>query len=271
MTPGDELSVDVRAFLDTTDGITLGKPLVNGPAGWTIAEMPRPDDNDADNPFARFFRESATASTSFRAQAPANAPLTQPYWLAQPRKSDLFDWPAGSPKGAPFAGPLLTASLPVQVAGVSFELTRPVEYRFADRVRGEIRRNVEVVPALTVGLDSRLLVVPSGAAPQQRTHGGARREPVTPAGERHVVAHCAGGLDRHPRRSALHAEARRAHRRLVHAERALSGAGGHGGRRRARHRRRRALHPGSADHRLPAHPDAPALRAGRWRACAPST
>ena len=44
-----------------------------------------------------------------------------------------------------------------------------MEYRFADRVRGEIRRNVEVVPALTVGLDSRLLVVPSGAAPQQRT------------------------------------------------------------------------------------------------------
>ncbi len=169
VTPGDELSVDVRAFLDTTDGITLGKPLVTGPKGWTIAEMPRPDDNDADNPFARFFRETATASTSFRAQAPADAPLTQPYWLAQPRKGDLFDWPAGSPKGAPFAGPLLTASLPVQVAGVSFELTRPVEYRFADRVRGEIRRNVEVVPALTVGLDSRLLVVPSGAAPQQRT------------------------------------------------------------------------------------------------------
>jgi LmbE family N-acetylglucosaminyl deacetylase len=169
VTPGDELSVDVRTFLAAADGITLGKPTVSGPAGWTLAEMPRPDDNDADNPFARFFRETPTASTSFRAQPPADAPLTQPYWLAQPRKGDLFDWPAGSPKGAPFAGPLLTASLPVQLAGVSFELIRPVEYRFADRVRGEIRRNVEVVPPLTVGLDSRLLVVPSGVAPQQRT------------------------------------------------------------------------------------------------------
>jgi len=169
VTPGEALSVDVRTFLARPDGITLAVPRVSGPAGWTIAEAPRPDDNDADNPFARFFRESPTASTSFRAQAPADAPLTQPYWLAQPRTGDLFDWPAGSSKGSPFAGPLLTASLPVQLAGVSFDLTRPVEYRYADRVRGEIRRNVAVVPALAVGLDSRLLVVPSGAAPQQRT------------------------------------------------------------------------------------------------------
>jgi len=80
VTPGDALSVDVRTFLARPDGITLGVPRVSGPAGWTIAEAPRPDDNDADNPFARFFRESPTASTSFRAQAPADAPLTQPYW-----------------------------------------------------------------------------------------------------------------------------------------------------------------------------------------------
>jgi LmbE family N-acetylglucosaminyl deacetylase len=169
VTPGDALSVDVRVFLANPDGITLGPPRVSGPAGWTIAEAARPEDNDADNPFARFFRESPAASTTFRAQAPADAPLTQPYWLAQPREGDLFHWPPGSPKGAPFAGPLLRASLPIQVAGVSFDLTRPVEYRYADRVRGEIRRNIAVVPALAVGLDSRLLVVPSGTAPQQRT------------------------------------------------------------------------------------------------------
>ena len=99
VTPGDAVSVDVRAFLAATDGITLGKPSVSAPPGWTIAEAPRPDDNDADNPFARFFRETPTASTSFRAQAPADAPLTQPYWLAQPRKGDLFDWPAGLAQG----------------------------------------------------------------------------------------------------------------------------------------------------------------------------
>ena len=51
--------------------------------------------------FARFFRETPTAATTFRASAPADAPLTQPYWLAQPRQGDLFTWRDGSPKSAP--------------------------------------------------------------------------------------------------------------------------------------------------------------------------
>ena len=169
LTPGDAVVVDVRAFAADPSAIRLGTPRVTGPEGWTIAQAPRPADTDADNPFARFFRESPTASTTFRAQAPADAPLTQPYWLAQPRKGDRFDWPAGSPAGAPFAEPLLTAHLPVEAAGVSFELARPVEYRYADRIRGEIRRHVAVVPAVAVGLDSRLMVVPSGRAAEPRT------------------------------------------------------------------------------------------------------
>ena len=169
LTPGDAIVVDVRAFAADSSVVRLGAPRVAGPPGWTIEPAPRPEDSDADNPFARFFRESPTASTTFRAQAPADAPLTQPYWLVQPRKGDLFEWPSGSSKGAPFAEPLLTAHLPVEIAGVSFELARAVEYRYADRIRGEIRRHVAVVPAVAVGLDSRLMVVPSGGAADPRT------------------------------------------------------------------------------------------------------
>jgi hypothetical protein len=43
-----------------------------------------------------------------------------------------------------------------------------VQYRFADRVRGELRRDVNVVPAVSVGLDSRLLVVPAGSSPNEQ-------------------------------------------------------------------------------------------------------
>jgi LmbE family N-acetylglucosaminyl deacetylase len=181
LTPGEAVTVNVRTFLADASAVTLGTPRVNGPAGWTVAPSTAAEPAD-DSPFARFFRETPTAATAFRAQAPADAPLTQPYWLAQPRKGDLFDWPAGSPKGAPFGPPLLTATVPVTVGGVTFDLTRPVEYRYADRVRGELRRPLAVVPPVTVGLDSRLLVVPSGPAPQQRTvvvrASSLSREPV---------------------------------------------------------------------------------------------
>lgn len=168
VTPGAAVTVTARAFVADAARVSLGTPRMHAPEGWTVAPSQGADADD-DNPFARFFRETPTAATTFRASAPADAPLTQPYWLAQPRQGDLFTWRDGSPKSAPFGPPLLTASLPVTVGGVTFDLTRPVEYRYADRVRGEIRRQLAVVPPVAVGLDSRLLVVPSGAAPQQRT------------------------------------------------------------------------------------------------------
>ncbi len=169
LTPGGSVTVTVRTFVADGSGVTLGAPRVTGPRGWTIAPATPGNDADGDNPFARFFREFPAATTTFRASAPEDAPFTQPYWLAQPRQGDSFVWPAGAPGGTPFDAPLLTAHQPIEVAGVTFELTRPVEYRYADRVRGEIRRSPAVVPAVAVGLESRLLIVPSGAAAQQRT------------------------------------------------------------------------------------------------------
>jgi hypothetical protein len=47
-------------------------------------------------------------------------------------------------------------------------VTEPVQYRFADRIRGELRRNVEVVPAVSVGLDSKLLIIPVGGAKNEQ-------------------------------------------------------------------------------------------------------
>ena len=39
----------------------------------------------------------------------------------------------------------------------------PVLYRYADPVRGEIRRDVNVVPAVALGFESPLLVIPTGS------------------------------------------------------------------------------------------------------------
>ena len=62
----------------------------------------------------------------------------------------------------------MTADVAVEIGGVKVTISRPVEYRFADRIRGELRREINVVPAVTVGLDSRLLIVPTGATLNQQ-------------------------------------------------------------------------------------------------------
>jgi hypothetical protein len=60
------------------------------------------------------------------------------------------------------------ARVAAEIGGVAVTLTEPVEYRLVDRVRGELRRNVEVVPAVSVGFDSRLEIVPTASLGQPR-------------------------------------------------------------------------------------------------------
>ena len=86
---------------------------------------------------------------------PATAAITQPYFLEQPRQGDSYRWPEGSAKGAPFAPSLLIGEVGLKIGDVNLVVSRPVQYRFADPIRGELRRPVNVVPRVTVGLDTR--------------------------------------------------------------------------------------------------------------------
>jgi len=86
--------------------------------------------------------------------------VTAPWWLAQPRS------------GATFANLRSTADegsvrseanvlLLVTVDSASFILTAPVVYRYADQVRGEIRRPIAGVPAVSVRLDQEFEYAPA--------------------------------------------------------------------------------------------------------------
>ena len=96
---------------------------------------------------------------------PAGAAVTQPYFLREPRRGDMYQWPAGGERTVPFDAPLLTVEVSAEIGGAAVVIARPVQYRMGDRVRGELRRDVNVVPAVTVGVDSPLMIVPTGSAP----------------------------------------------------------------------------------------------------------
>ncbi|MDM7920880.1 MAG: PIG-L family deacetylase, partial [Pyrinomonadaceae bacterium] len=165
--PGDSADVSVRVFAPEGTDVKVTASELKVPAGWTSASQEEPA-QPATNSF-RPRREPSTAASFFKVTVPANAEPTEPYWLVSPRKNFTFDWSAADgSKNMPFAAPLVTAQVKMTVGGQEIEVSQPVEFRFADDIRGELRRDINVVPAITVGLESDLMIASATSGEQKR-------------------------------------------------------------------------------------------------------
>lgn len=154
--PGGTIDVTVRTFaaspLSRPPDVTLRTP-----DEWRATRLP----DGADAPGPR--RETPAHVARFQVSPPATSTLTQPYFLASPRIGPMYPAAPGADLTKPFQTSLLEASLQFTIDGVAVTVSEPVLYRYADPVRGEIRRDVNVVPAVALGFESPLLVVPTGA------------------------------------------------------------------------------------------------------------
>jgi LmbE family N-acetylglucosaminyl deacetylase len=163
---GDSIDVQVRTFVPASPNVAIGKAILNAPAGWAAEPLPNESTGQGGGFVNR--RETPTNLVSYRVRVAADAQPTQPYYLKQPRNGDVYKWNDTDPKALPFDPPLLTASVSLTIGGIDVIVTKPVQFRYADDVRGELRRDVNVVPRLAVGLDTPLLIVPLGTTPNQQ-------------------------------------------------------------------------------------------------------
>jgi len=164
---GTTVGVSIRTFLPEGSLVQVASTVLRGPGGWTIATAAAPPPaGGGGGGFGR--RETPANEARYTVAVPADAPLTQPYYLRQARRGDSYAWSDGGPLTLPFAPPLLTADVTLTIGGVAVPVSKPVMFRYADRVRGELRRDVNIVPAVTVGVDSKLMIVPTGTAPFQQ-------------------------------------------------------------------------------------------------------
>ena len=162
---GGTVTVTVRTFAPGAP-VTVTDTRVTAPTGWTVERIAGADSAAAPNAFAA--RDTPSHTARYRLTVPADAPLTQPYFLQQRRQGNSYAWTDDAPKTLPFGPPPLEGHVSMEISGVTITVTRPVQYRIGDRVRGELRREVNVVPAVVVGLDSRLLIVPLGSTVNQQ-------------------------------------------------------------------------------------------------------
>ncbi len=161
---GDSTGIAVKIFGDAAQ---IKNVSLNLPIGWKVenAVEPKPTGNS-------FFSRPEVASNAayFSVAVPAGAAPTQPYWLEKPRKNFTFDWSATSDavKTAPFQNQLISAAVTMEIGGVEIIVSQPVQYRYADQIRGELRRDLNVVPLVNIALDTNLLIVPASNKPQKQ-------------------------------------------------------------------------------------------------------
>jgi LmbE family N-acetylglucosaminyl deacetylase len=165
--PGGGVNVTVRTFLAPTSPAKVVKATVAAPPRWQVTTQ-NPSGPSAAAAGGGATRETPSHQATYRIAVPANAPPTQPYYLQQRRQGDMYEWIDSLSRTLPFDPPLLRGIVTLEIEGTSFDVVRPVEFRFADPVRGELRRDVNVVPSIAVGVDPKLLIVPTGKTTNQQ-------------------------------------------------------------------------------------------------------
>ena len=128
-----------------------GPPGAPGPPG-----PPGPSNPAADIGYNESFAEN------WRVDVPPGAGLTRPYWRRLSLNDPRVVVDDTALIGLPWRPQPVIGRARFLVDGVEIEIRRPAQYRFADRAFGEIRRELQVVPALSVTMDPRVVVAPSG-------------------------------------------------------------------------------------------------------------
>ncbi|WP_443946124.1 PIG-L family deacetylase [Pedobacter sp. AW1-32] len=82
---------------------------------------------------------------------PADALLTEPYWLAKPAKNAaMYSVPNDTLIGLPEAESPLFVRLTLKISGESFSVKLPLSYKKLDPVRGDVVEGLRIVPAVEV-------------------------------------------------------------------------------------------------------------------------
>lgn len=172
VTPGESVAVTANIYLGRSaaneNKTTSSAPDVKlvAPANWYIQPLQSEQEQPSPATMIRG-REKPDLVASFRAVIP-DGEFTQPYWLAKPRTKDQFDWDETMPRNLPFAPAVAHVNAVLTLSGERVVINQPVEYRFADKTFGEIRRELKVAPALTLTVHPALLVIPAESRDRTR-------------------------------------------------------------------------------------------------------
>lgn len=115
-------------------------------------------------------------SVSFKIQNEKNS---NPYWLSEEESSGMFHVHDIFLAGKPVSPPALTASADLWIDNKKLRLTKAVNYKWTDPVKGELYRDFEILPAAVVSFNEPLLIFNQGKEKKLRLNVKANADNVS--------------------------------------------------------------------------------------------
>ncbi|MCD0478686.1 PIG-L family deacetylase [Chryseobacterium sp. LC2016-29] len=110
--------------------------------------------------FNRKLSKDSLITIQYEIQIPADAALTEPYWLAKPAKdAATFSVPSDTLIGLPEAESPLNVLLGLKIGSEKFQVKLPLSFKKLDPVRGDVVEALRIVPALELKFTQPLYLV----------------------------------------------------------------------------------------------------------------
>jgi LmbE family N-acetylglucosaminyl deacetylase len=151
-TPGSELKLTATALNRSHVPMSLVEVSFNGASPAVAGQAP--SDLPCNTPVSR----------NAVWKVPAGRPYSQPYWLVEPPRGGAYTVSNQELVGRPESPVALSARFRLRVDAEDIEFTRPVVYRWVDRVRGELTRPVVVAPPVAVQLSESAMLFPNASS-----------------------------------------------------------------------------------------------------------
>lgn len=170
---GTTFNITVSGSVGARTIIQAGVPQLHAPRGWIV--QPGNVTTSAGD---------GKIETSYKLTVPADAPVSQPYWLVLPRRKEVFNVAPAPWMGDAVDPALMTVRVPLTLLDGQNQLpsqtSRNVVYGYTDRIYGEREHPVAVVPAIGVWLEPGVSVFPSGSRASRLVRVRVRSNLATP-------------------------------------------------------------------------------------------
>lgn len=145
--PGGTIRLTCEAISRSSTGVRLAKILYNGTED-TATDL--------------LLEKNISYKLGHVLTIPQNAAYTNPYWLNNMHTNGLYSVGERLKIGAPESDPGAYVRFDLEVDGLMLPVVKPIVYRTADPVKGEVYRPLEILPRVTINPEEKVYVFTGG-------------------------------------------------------------------------------------------------------------